>query len=79
MNACSFWFDQIGRFNWHQCCVQHDHDYAALVPKAIADAHLGACVDHVLPGMGDLMWLGVTLFGGLWYLRSTIRYLKRTA
>jgi hypothetical protein len=50
-----------------------------LAPKAIADAHLGACVDHILPGMGALMWLGVTLFGGLWYVRSMIRYLKRTA
>jgi hypothetical protein len=77
MNACSFWFDQLGRFNWHECCVQHDIDYATLVPKAIADAHLGACVDHILPGMGALMWLGVTVFGGLWYLRALIRHVNR--
>ena len=35
-------------------------------PK-IADEILRMCVNLVLPGMGDVMWVGVAIFGGLWY------------
>lgn len=74
MNACTLWFDHIGPWNWNACCVQHDADYAALVPKAIADAHLEHCVDAILPGMGLVMWLGVTAFGWLWYAMAKRRH-----
>jgi LPXTG-motif cell wall-anchored protein len=61
------WFDSLGPFNWHSCCVQHDFDYGHQIGKAIADAHLEACVNAALPGMGTLMWAGVALLGGIWY------------
>lgn len=73
MDACTLWFDSLGPWNWHTCCVQHDIDYAALIGKALADARLEHCVNAVLPGMGFLMWFGVTVFGGLWYLHARMQ------
>lgn len=67
MTACTLWFDSLGPWNWGACCRAHDWAYAVGVPKALADATLERCVDAVLPGMGVVMWLGVTLFGGIWY------------
>lgn len=72
MNACTLWFDRLGPWNWHQCCVQHDLDYAHHIGKALADARLEQCVEAILPGMGWIMWLGVTIFGGFWY--AMIKY-----
>ncbi len=66
-NACTFWIDRLLWWDWHACCVRHDLDYASLVPKALADERLKLCVDAILPGMGDVMWFGVAVFGGLWY------------
>lgn len=77
MNACTLWFDRLWQWDWSACCVAHDHAYATLVPKAVADAALAACVNGVLPGMGDVMWWGVTLFGGLFYARAVVRYFNR--
>lgn len=70
MNACSLWFDHFFIWNWHQCCVQHDLDYGAHIGKALADEKLAACVNAILPGMGTIMFIGVTLFGWLWYYRA---------
>lgn len=67
MNACTLWFSSIGPWNWNACCQVHDHDYAIGTVKAIADARLEHCVDAILPGMGVVMWVGVAVFGGLWY------------
>ena len=72
-NACTLWFDRLLWWDWHACCVQHDWDYAHLVPKDVADAALGACVNAVLPGMGSIMWAGVAVFGGLWYAMAVRR------
>lgn len=66
-NACTLWFDRLLWWDWHACCVQHDQNYATLMPKEIADEILRGCVNLVLPGMGDVMWVGVAIFGGLWY------------
>jgi len=77
VTACTLWFDHFLWWNWAQCCVQHDWDYANLVPKILADAKLGVCVNRVLPFMGDFMESFVVAFGGLWYLRAIIRYFGR--
>jgi hypothetical protein len=37
------------------------------MPKAAADYLLEACVNHVLPGMGNLMFIGVTIGGWLFW------------
>jgi len=67
MSACTLWFDRLLWWNWHQCCVAHDYAYAHQLPKALADAALAHCVNNILPGMGIVMWFGVTLFGAAWY------------
>ena len=66
-NACTLWFDKIGPWDWHACCVQHDLDYHNQIGKALADLKLETCVDHILPYMGDIMWFAVTLVGIFWY------------
>jgi hypothetical protein len=66
-DACTLWIEHIGPFDWRQCCVQHDADYAHQVAKAIADARLETCVNGILPFMGTVMWLGVTVLGAFWY------------
>ena len=73
MNACTLWIDRLGPWNWHACCVQHDFDYGHQVAKAVADARLEHCVNAILPDMGTLMWLGVTIFGGIWYAAARRR------
>jgi hypothetical protein len=75
--ACSFWPDGIGPFNWEKCCEAHDFAYANMIPKDQADIALALCVNHVLPGMGIVMLIGVTLFGAPFYIIAAIRYLGR--
>lgn len=67
---CTLWLDRLLWWDWSGCCWVHDRDYAMLIPKAVADLRLRLCVDRVLPGMGDVMWLGVALFGGAWYAKA---------
>lgn len=69
-DACNLWIERLGPFDWKQCCVQHDFDYGHQVLKTIADVKLEQCVNAVLPGMGLIMWIGVTIFGGLWYVMA---------
>lgn len=71
--ACTLWPDGLLWWNWEKCCEAHDWAYAAHLDKALADAALAHCVNSVLPGMGWIMWLGVTVFGGLFYWRARRR------
>lgn len=73
-DACTLWFEQFGPWNWSRCCVAHDLDYWLQVEKALADARLAHCVNNILPGMGSIMWLGVTIFGGLFYARAAAKH-----
>ena len=66
-DACNLWIERIGPFDFKNCCVQHDLDYLHQIGKALADARLEHCVNAILPGMGTIMFIGVTLFGALWY------------
>ncbi len=51
-------------WDWSACCAVHDRDYALGIVKDVADDFLSICVNSVLPGMGDLMWVGlVVVFG----------------
>lgn len=68
VTACTLWFGHLGPFSWEACCRTHDQLYASgAMPKAAADYLLEACVNHVLPGMGTLMFIGVTLGGWLFW------------
>lgn len=74
MNHCTGWLDRLLWWDWSACCAVHDNDYAIGIVKPIADFFLQVCVNVVLPGMGDLMWWGLTfLFGwlsALFYARA---------
>lgn len=80
MNACTWWIDRLLWWDWSACCRAHDWAYGVGLPQALADTYLGMCVDAVLPGMGFLMWLGVSLLGWVWYaLAARRRHFARTA
>ena len=70
VDYCTLWIDGLLWWNWGACCAQHDADYSLGVVKALADEKLRLCVNSVLAPMGDIMWLGVTLFGGFWYAEA---------
>lgn len=65
--GCTLWPE--GR--WHHCCVAHDYAYADQVEsKWDADVELMICVYHTgHPATGFVMFLGVTLFGWIPWLR----------
>ncbi len=67
---CTFWFDRILWWDWSACCIQHDYDYSIQVLKELADEKLRDCVNNVLIGMGNVMWIGVSAFGGFWYVKA---------
>lgn len=76
MNACSFWIDSIGVWDWSSCCNIHDISYEIQIDKTLADLNLAHCVNTILPGMGWIMWVGVTVFGGLFYTAARISMLR---
>jgi len=74
MNYCTGWFSRLGCLSWNHCCRQHD-DHAGAVDlleydreffRLMADAELRSCVNKVLPVMGDVMFLGVRVFGPIY-------------
>lgn len=67
-DGCTFWLQGW----WRHCCVAHDAAYANGVNKFIADEALRICVDQAgAPIMAWIMFIGVTLFGGLFYRKTT--------
>jgi hypothetical protein len=69
-NGCDFWPEGLFGLDWTRCCDLHDFQYTAggnLLDKFAADAALRACVDQVLPGMGVVMFVGVSLGGWLFF------------
>jgi len=67
---CTLWFDRILWWDWSNCCIQHDYDYSIEVLKKLADEKLRDCVNGVLVGMGNVMWIGVSALGGFWYVKA---------
>ena len=74
LSACTGWFGRLGPLSWEHCCLNHDahDDEINMLPydreffRLLADEELRACVNKVLPMMGDIMFLGVRTFGP-WY------------
>lgn len=67
---CTLWFNQWGAKNWSHCCEDHDTGYEQFdlaydrhAYRLMQDEALRECVNQELPGMGDLMFKGVRLFG----------------
>lgn len=73
MDHCTLWPDRLFGWDWHACCEIHDRSYEIGIPQSIADSALRECVNAVLPVMGDIMWLGVTIFGCIFYLMAQRR------
>jgi len=85
MQYCTMWFDSFTflwfHWNWGICCYNHDVAYSLqLVPKIVADGQLFLCVSHATAwAFGEIMFLGVTLFGGPFYLRARRKRLNHDA
>lgn len=65
---CTLFPDEIAGVSLRSCCFAHDVAYATGVPKLEADLSLARCVAaQGLPATAVVMFLGVTLFGWLFY------------
>lgn len=65
-DGCTLWIDG----SWRHCCDLHDFHYDALYDKLWADIELYKCVaDTGYPIIAIVMFIGVTLFGSLFYYR----------
>lgn len=70
INGCDDWLDGWFGHSWKLCCDAHDIAYTKggdLVQKILADVDLGVCVFKISPVNGILMFIGVSIFGGLFY------------
>lgn len=79
---CTGWLDRLLWWDWSMCCRVHDDDYALGIVKDLADGFLAICVNHVLPGMGDVMWVGlVFIFGwaSRWFYAKAAAQRKASA
>lgn len=73
-DGCTFWLDGLAGLDWRHCCDAHDVAYYQLADKWTADVDLMSCVAQAgAPVMGLIMFLGVTIFGGIWYWRGKRR------
>jgi hypothetical protein len=64
IGSCTLWWDGV----WGKCCEVHDIAYASGLDKLQADIDLGLCVAQTGNlGMGIIMFLGVAIFGVLFY------------
>lgn len=67
---CSFFPDELFGVSLRACCYLHDLAYSFGTPKLEADLALAQCVAQAgLPAIGGIMFMGVTLFGWLFYRR----------
>lgn len=65
-DGCTGWFDGT----WRYCCDIHDGAYLEQVSKFQADWDLFICVTNHDPVAAILMFIGVTLFGWIWYRKN---------
>lgn len=73
---CTFFPDNILGHDISQCCKAHDIAYLGEIPKYKADIELMQCVSGIedgsalMPVVGALMFMGVSLFGFMFYKRK---------
>ncbi|OGD69659.1 hypothetical protein A3I18_00880 [Candidatus Campbellbacteria bacterium RIFCSPLOWO2_02_FULL_35_11] len=63
-DGCSMWPDAILDLSWKDSCVKHDIYYwlgGSEEERLLADQELKNSINDVLPGMGDIVYLGVRL------------------
>lgn len=68
---CTLFPDRFLWWDWSHCCEEHDNDYfdVSLLPydkeffRQLVDEELKNCVNKILPGLGDIMYKGVRVFG----------------
>lgn len=73
LEPCTWWFNCWGSRNWEHCCKAHDRgwgncdlQYDKAAWKLMCDEELRDCVNKEMPGMGTIMFLGVTFPG--WFV-----------
>ncbi|MFC1623538.1 hypothetical protein ACFL05_00240 [Patescibacteria group bacterium] len=65
-DGCSLWPDYILDYSWEDYCVKHDVRYwlgGTEEERLKADEELRDEVNSVLPGMGDVIYIGVRAGG----------------
>ena len=65
-DGCTLWPDSILRYSWQDKCIEHDIRYwvgGSEEERLQADLKLRDDVNKVLPGMGNVIYLGVRLGG----------------
>ena len=75
---CTLFFDKIKDYDISGCCMIHDDDYMnADVSRKDADEHLKICVNNTTgTRLGDIMFLGVRIFGWIFWYWHRLRMKK---
>jgi len=70
LDGCTMWFDGI----WKHCCDAHDIAWYEGQDFFSSNFDLAMCVAETgRPVMSFIMFVGVTLFGGIWFKNRTIK------
>ncbi len=65
-DGCTLWPDSLFNYSWQKNCIEHDMKYwegGTEQERLQADITLRDEVNKVLPGMGDIVYLGVRIGG----------------
>lgn len=76
INGCDDWLDGWFGHSWKLCCDAHDIAYTKggdLFQKLQADWDLAVCVFKISPTNGILMFIGVLIFGTLFYRFDSLK------
>lgn len=79
LDYCTAWIDGIFGFYWGHCCYDHDVAWAEMQEFLSSNWALADCVNVVLPGMGTVMFCGVSSLVGffIWLNARTPRTAQR--
>ena len=65
-DGCTLWLDSFLNYSWRDKCIEHDIRYwvgGTEEDRLDADLKLRDDVNEILPGMGDVIYLGVRIGG----------------
>jgi len=67
---CTLWFNRLLGRDWSHCCINHDDEYGSAELsydkeffRLMYDEELKDCVNKEFKGMGNVMFIGVRMFG----------------
>ncbi|MFC1730779.1 hypothetical protein ACFL6I_10645 [candidate division KSB1 bacterium] len=65
-DGCSLWLNNVFDNDFTDICIKHDIKYwkgGSVEDRKIADSELRESINESVPLMGDVMYIGVRLFG----------------